>query len=290
MSKFNTGSDLDIEKTQKAFTVVNGRIGMHGPDDAWGDRVLGAESVQQEVHPGRVRRAAPGHAGHTRGVEAGFYPAATQLYGAFLGEPRTFGMTLRGKLGFSRPAPPPYVAPPRRHRRPGSRAAGAAACRRLRRLRRRRPSAAKRGFSERASLAGPFLKRLRSSGSRAASSRAARKRLDLGAVELPPVRRASDRRRRPRARRRWRYGPNGSGARVVDRRQQARRAARAVARIDLDDGGPASRRARRSRRTARRRTRCSAGAARLPGSGGGSGLVSAASTERTSRLRSRRSA
>ena len=35
MSKFNTGSDLDIEKMQKAFTVVNGRIGVHGPDDRW---------------------------------------------------------------------------------------------------------------------------------------------------------------------------------------------------------------------------------------------------------------
>ena len=30
MSKYNTGSDLDIEKMQKAFTVVNGRIGLTG--------------------------------------------------------------------------------------------------------------------------------------------------------------------------------------------------------------------------------------------------------------------
>ena len=50
--------------------------------------------------------------GTTRGVEAGFYPVSTQLYGAFLGEPRTFGVTLRAKMGFSRPVPPPYVAPP----------------------------------------------------------------------------------------------------------------------------------------------------------------------------------
>ena len=38
----------------------------------------------------------------TRAVEAGFFTRATQLYGAFLGEPRTFGATLRGKLGFAR--------------------------------------------------------------------------------------------------------------------------------------------------------------------------------------------
>ncbi|HEY7005024.1 MAG TPA: hypothetical protein VH392_00935, partial [Sphingomicrobium sp.] len=48
----------------------------------------------------------------TRAVEAGFFSRATQLYSAFLGEPRTFGLTLRGKLGFAQPAPPPYVPPP----------------------------------------------------------------------------------------------------------------------------------------------------------------------------------
>ena len=34
-SSYNTGSDLDIEKTQKAFTTVNGRVGLRGPDEAW---------------------------------------------------------------------------------------------------------------------------------------------------------------------------------------------------------------------------------------------------------------
>ena len=32
----NTGSDLDIEKRQKGFGVINGRIGLHGRDDRWG--------------------------------------------------------------------------------------------------------------------------------------------------------------------------------------------------------------------------------------------------------------
>ena len=35
MSQFNTGSDLDIEKIQDSFTVVNARIGLRGPDDRW---------------------------------------------------------------------------------------------------------------------------------------------------------------------------------------------------------------------------------------------------------------
>ena len=37
---------------------------------------------------------------------------ANQLYGSFLAEPRTFGVTLRGRLGFARPAPPVYTPPP----------------------------------------------------------------------------------------------------------------------------------------------------------------------------------
>jgi outer membrane receptor protein involved in Fe transport len=111
MSSFNTGSDLDIEKTQQAFAVFNGRVGLHGPADSWAIEVWGQNLLNK--HFIQVGFDAPLQgSGTTRGVEANFYPAATQLYGAFLGEPRTFGLTLRGKLGFARPAPPPYVAPP----------------------------------------------------------------------------------------------------------------------------------------------------------------------------------
>ena len=49
MSKFNTGSDLDIEKTQKAFTVVNARIGIARPDDRWGIEFWAPEPVQQDI-------------------------------------------------------------------------------------------------------------------------------------------------------------------------------------------------------------------------------------------------
>jgi outer membrane receptor protein involved in Fe transport len=111
MSSFNTGSDLDIEKTQRAFTVFNGRIGLRGPADGWAIEFWGQNLFNK--HFIQVGFDAPIQgSGTTRGVEAGFYPRSTQLYGAFLGEPRTFGVTLRGKLGFNRPAPPPYVPPP----------------------------------------------------------------------------------------------------------------------------------------------------------------------------------
>jgi iron complex outermembrane receptor protein len=111
MSSFNTGSDLDIEKTQKGFTVFNGRVGLHGPADTWAIELWGQNLLNKRFIQVAFDAPIQGN-GTTRGVEAGFYPRSTQLYGAFLGEPRTFGITLRGKLGFNRPAPPPYVAPP----------------------------------------------------------------------------------------------------------------------------------------------------------------------------------
>jgi outer membrane receptor protein involved in Fe transport len=114
VTKYNTGSDLDIEKTQRGFAVVNGRIGVHGADDMWGLEVwaqnLFDKNFEQVAFDAPLQSVPSGTT--QRGVEAGFYPRATQLYGAFLGEPRTYGVTLRGRLGFARPVPPPYIAPP----------------------------------------------------------------------------------------------------------------------------------------------------------------------------------
>ncbi len=111
MSEFNTGSDLDIEKTQKGFAVVNGRIGVHGADEHWALEFWGQNLFNQNYIQVGFDAPIQG-SGTTRGVQAGFYPVATQLYGAFLGEPRTFGATLRAKFDYARPAPVPYVAPP----------------------------------------------------------------------------------------------------------------------------------------------------------------------------------
>ena len=110
-SSYNTGSDLDIEKMQDAFTVVNGRVGLHGPDDAWGIEFW-AQNLLNKNYLQVAFDAPLQGSGTARGVDQGFYARSTQLYGAFLGEPRTFGVTLRGKMGWSRPAPAPYVAPP----------------------------------------------------------------------------------------------------------------------------------------------------------------------------------
>ena len=36
--------------------------------------------------------------GTIRGVRQGFYPRSTQLFGGFVAEPRTYGVTVRGKF------------------------------------------------------------------------------------------------------------------------------------------------------------------------------------------------
>jgi len=111
MSKFNTGSDLDIEKTQPAFTLVNARLGIEGPGNDWGIE-LWAQNLFNKNYEQVAFDAPLQGTGTTRAVERGFIPASTQLYGAFLGEPRTFGVTLRARMGWSRPAAEPYAPPP----------------------------------------------------------------------------------------------------------------------------------------------------------------------------------
>jgi iron complex outermembrane receptor protein len=113
-SRFNTGSDLDIEKTQKAYTVFNARIGIRGPDQAWALELWGQNIFNKDYLQVAFDAPLQG-SGTTRGVEQGsangFYDRSTQLFGAFLAEPRTYGATLRFKWGPSAPAPT-YAPPP----------------------------------------------------------------------------------------------------------------------------------------------------------------------------------
>ncbi|MCY7270887.1 MAG: TonB-dependent receptor [Sphingomonas bacterium] len=127
VSSFNTGSDLDIEKTQRAFSMVNGRVGLSGRDGMWGvelwvqnmfnrnykqvafDTPLQGSCTERGAQQGFCTALLPG---------TGFPNRATQLYSAFLGEPRTFGMTLKAKFRAARPMPvveaelPPPPPPP----------------------------------------------------------------------------------------------------------------------------------------------------------------------------------
>ena len=124
VSSFNTGSDLDLEKTQESFSVVNGRIGLTGRDGVWAIELWAQNLLNRNYK--QVAFDTPLQGSCTeRGAQAGFCTAllpgtgfpnrATQLFSAFLGEPRTFGMTLKAKFRAARrieEAPPVVEAPP----------------------------------------------------------------------------------------------------------------------------------------------------------------------------------
>ena len=117
MSGFNTGSDLDLEKYQSSFTVVNARLGVRGRNNAWSVEVW-AQNLFDEDYMQVAFDAPIQGSGTERGVLQNFYPRATQLFGAFLGEPRTFGVTFRANWAprpapiVTEPPPPPPPPPP----------------------------------------------------------------------------------------------------------------------------------------------------------------------------------
>jgi outer membrane receptor protein involved in Fe transport len=86
-SNYNSGSDEDPRKEQAAYTVTDGRI-ILGPDDGHYDIELWAQNLF-DTHYEQVA------------FDAGFQNAPSNAKGlidAFLGNPRTFGATLRAKF------------------------------------------------------------------------------------------------------------------------------------------------------------------------------------------------
>ena len=108
---YNTGSDLDIEKVENGYTVFNGRVGIRGADESWGLELWAQNLFNAKAYQIAFDALLQGQ-GTQRGVEQGFYPRSNQLFGVFLNEPRTYGLTLRGKFGPSRAPVAAYIAPP----------------------------------------------------------------------------------------------------------------------------------------------------------------------------------
>ena len=98
-SATNTGSDLDFEKIQQGFIVVNARVGIRGAENRWGVELWAQNlldtNYQQVAFDSTLQ---PAGGGTFRGVQRGFYPFSNQVYSAFLGEPRTYGVTARFKF------------------------------------------------------------------------------------------------------------------------------------------------------------------------------------------------
>ncbi len=95
-SDTNTGSDLDIEKVQDAYALFNARIGLRGPQQHWAIE-LWAQNVLNTQYQQIAFDAPLQGSGTTRQTQA-FGSASNQLFGAFLGEPRTYGVTARFKF------------------------------------------------------------------------------------------------------------------------------------------------------------------------------------------------
>ncbi|MFN3353201.1 MAG: TonB-dependent receptor [Brevundimonas sp.] len=100
VSDYNTGSDLLPFKAQDAFTTVNGRISIGSEDerwtvDVWAQNLLDEEYVQVAYNAflqGSAFQPTPNAQGQY------YVPAGDSLtYDAFLGAPRTYGVTLRVK-------------------------------------------------------------------------------------------------------------------------------------------------------------------------------------------------
>lgn len=100
-SDTNTGSDLDLEKVQDGFVTVNGRVGLYGADRKWGIELWGQNLLNKKYF--MIGADMPLQGGGTfRSTAApaatGLAGTANQLFVGFPGEPRTFGVTLRGRF------------------------------------------------------------------------------------------------------------------------------------------------------------------------------------------------
>lgn len=104
MSDYNTGSDLLPFKQQQAYTTVNGRITLGTVDERWTAEFWVQNLTDEEYIQVAYNAPLQGTAFQST-VQAGgsnpgtFYDSAkdTQTYDAFLGQPRTWGATLRFK-------------------------------------------------------------------------------------------------------------------------------------------------------------------------------------------------
>ena len=99
--KYNTGSDEFPQKKQESFFVANARIGVRAPDqryaiEFWGQNVFNKNYTQ--VAFSTPFQAASTTPGATAGFPADLYPGGTQVFSAFLAEPRTYGVTVRARF------------------------------------------------------------------------------------------------------------------------------------------------------------------------------------------------
>lgn len=98
-SDYNTGSDLFPQKGQDGYAIFNARVGLRGPDEKWGIEIWAQNLFNKQY--AQVAFNSPFQEGGTSTTTAFAdpqYPGGRQLFSQFLAEPRTYGVTLRGKF------------------------------------------------------------------------------------------------------------------------------------------------------------------------------------------------
>ncbi|MFM5922875.1 MAG: TonB-dependent receptor [Novosphingobium sp.] len=97
-SDYNTGSDLFPQKGQDGFSVVNARLGLRGPGQKWSLEFWVQNLFDKDY--AQVAFNTPFQAGTAAAPfnDANNYPGGSQLFSQFLAEPRTLGVTVRGKF------------------------------------------------------------------------------------------------------------------------------------------------------------------------------------------------
>ncbi|MEW6390388.1 MAG: TonB-dependent receptor [Pseudomonadota bacterium] len=97
-SSYNTGSDLFPPKVQKAFTVVNGRVGIGSADERWTMELWAQNLLNEKYMQVAFNGPLQGSSGLSA-TQSTYNPALDSItYDAFLGAPRTYGVTLRSRF------------------------------------------------------------------------------------------------------------------------------------------------------------------------------------------------
>ncbi len=95
-SELNSGSDLFIEKEEPGNMVVNARLGVSGIDKQWSLEFWGQNIFN--VGYSQIRYNMPLQGGGGSAAQLPVGGTTSQLFGAFLAEPRTYGVTVRTKF------------------------------------------------------------------------------------------------------------------------------------------------------------------------------------------------
>lgn len=97
-SDYNTGSDLFPPKEQKAYTLVNARVALGSQDDHWTVELWGQNLFNEKYTQVAFNGFLQGSSGLSA-TNKTYVPANDSItYDAFLGAPRTYGVTLRSKF------------------------------------------------------------------------------------------------------------------------------------------------------------------------------------------------